>query len=192
MPAFNNDTVLIFFVAMAGVAFLVQAVVAIALYVSMRRATTSLREQIDDLRGSIVPVFQASRQIIERIAPRIEPLTNDISRIAANVKIASGDMVEIAEKLKAEADAVQASAAEVMERVRLQTLRVDGMVTGVLDAADRAGDMMHRAVTAPVRQISGVLAAVKAIVDVLRAPGAAPRSDHSEANRSEQDKDMFV
>jgi methyl-accepting chemotaxis protein len=187
MPALSTETILIFFVALTGIAMFTQAIVAIALYFHTRKATAALREQIDDLRSSIVPVFQSSRQILDRIAPRIEPLADDISKIAANVRIASGNVVEIAHKVKAESDAVQASAEEVLVRVRQQTARVDGMVTGVLDAADRAGSFVERAVSAPARQLAGVLAAAKAIVDTFRSPNPEPSQ-----SRSDSEKDMFV
>jgi uncharacterized protein YoxC len=201
MSNWNHDTILLVFVGITAASFAVQAIVAIVLFACVNKAAKSLHEQIDDLRNSVVPAAQNARLVIERIgpvvdrigpiidriSPRIDPVADDISKIAANVKSASDDFVEIAHKFRKESEDVQASAADMMERVRHQTVRVDGMVTGVLDAADKAGDFVQRAVTAPARQLAGVLAAAKAVVESLRSP----ESDYRH-NRANSDKDMFV
>jgi hypothetical protein len=70
---------------------------------------------------------------------------------------------------------VQSSVEEIVERVRLQSNRVDNMVSGVLDTADRAGSYVNDVVTRPMRQISSILAAAKAIIESLRGSGAQQR-----------------
>jgi methyl-accepting chemotaxis protein len=201
MSNWNHDTILTVFVGLTALSMLVQAIVAIVLFACVNKAAKSLREQIDDLRNSVVPAAQSARLVIERIGPvvdrigpiidrvgpRIDPLADDISKIAANVKSASDDFVDIAHRLRKESEDVQASAAVVIERVRQQTVRVDSMVTGVLDAADKAGDFVQRAINAPARQLAGVLAAARAVIESLRSP--EPDYRH---NRTNSDKDMFV
>ncbi len=61
------------------------------------------------------------------------------------------------------------------------------MFTGVLDGVDRAGAYVADAVSKPVRQISGLLASLKAIVESLRNSSSAHRETHVP-----NDKDMFV
>ena len=59
-----------------------------------------------------------------------------------------------------------------MDRVRKQSDRMDGMISHFLDTVDRAGNYLTDAVSKPVRQISGVLGAVKAIIESLSSPMA--------------------
>jgi hypothetical protein len=85
-----------------------------------------------------------------------------------------------------------------VDRVRRQTNRLDKMFTGVLDSVDKAGAFVADAVSKPVRQISGLLASLKAIVESLRN-SAAPahhethaHRDRSQGDRAQSDTDMFV
>jgi hypothetical protein len=79
-------------------------------------------------------------------------------------------------------------AAEIIKNTRRQAVRIDGMATTVLDAADRAVTLTNETVVKPMRQVSGILAAIKAVVDALRSPnGARPRP----GSRS-GDPQMFV
>jgi hypothetical protein len=88
---------------------------------------------------------------------------------------------------KVQAADAEASVAEILDRVRKQTTRLDEMVSGLLDSVDRAGDYVAGVVNGPVRQISGVLAAVKAIVESLRGPIPEPREA-----RASRDRETFI
>jgi hypothetical protein len=52
---------------------------------------------------------------------------------------------------------------------------------------DRAGGFVVEAVNLPIRQLSALTAAAKAIVGALRTKSAEPRQTHSPA-----DKDQFI
>jgi hypothetical protein len=67
------------------------------------------------------------------------------------------------------------STSEILEKLHRQTKRLDGMLSGALDQVDRAGEYVAEAVSGPVRQISAVLASIKAIVGALRTPSPASR-----------------
>ena len=96
-------------------------------------------------------------------------------------------MSEIAHGLRVQTDEMQTSVSELIEKVRVQTSRLDAMFTGVLDAVDRAGGFVAEAVSRPVRQLSGLVASIKAVLESLRATGEHPRQTHSA-----DDRDMFV
>jgi uncharacterized protein YoxC len=191
MPNWNTETILTIFVTLAGIAMLVQAIILLALFLVLRKATKSMNETIAELRDSVVPVLHTSRDILDRIAPKVEPLASDLVRTAGHIKTASANLAEISDKLRAQTAEVQVSAAEVVERVRRQTGRIDGMVTGVLDAADRAGNLLQTAVSVPARQLSGALAALKAIIESLRASDH-PADPDRRYNRSSRDEDRFI
>ena len=65
---------------------------------------------------------------------------------------------------------MQISALEIMDKVRRQSNRADEMISRLLDTLDYAGGFVAEAVGRPVRQVSGILRSVKAIVESLRAP----------------------
>jgi hypothetical protein len=61
----------------------------------------------------------------------------------------------------------------------VQSTRVDAMVSSALDAVDSAAVFVAETVNKPVRQISGLLASVKAIVESLGASQPAQRASQS-------------
>jgi hypothetical protein len=61
------------------------------------------------------------------------------------------------------------------------------MFTSVLDAVDRAGGFVAETVSRPVRQVSGLLSSIRAIIESLRSPSSEPRAVHEPSER-----DTFV
>ena len=161
MQALNNETLMLAFVALTGIALSAQAVILLAIFLSVRKAAKGVQEDIDDLRASILPVVDSTRTVIARLAPKVEAATNDISEMVRTLREKSYEVDE--------------SVSEILERLHRQSARLDGMLSGALDTVDRAGEYVAEAVSGPVRQVSAVLASIKAIVGALRAPSPASR-----------------
>jgi len=179
----NSQTVLVVFVALTGVALLVQAAVMVAVVLAAKKALDKIRVDFEQLRSSAVPFFTATREVIAKVAPKVEPVTEDLVKAATNLRTVSSDLAEvtarareISVKVRGQVEAVDASATEVLAKIRHQSDRVDSMVTNTLDAADRAAEFLHNTVSVPARQLSGILAAIKAITESLRGPSAASRT----------------
>jgi uncharacterized protein YoxC len=183
----NNETILIAFVALTAVALLVQAIVLVAIFLAGKKAVEKLRQDFDELRVSAVPLFTSTREILTRIGPKIEPAAADVVVAAANLRTISSDVADITTKVRGQVDGIQASTTEVVDRFRHQAARVDSMVTGALDVADRLGGVLETAVGTPTRQLAGILAAVKAIVGSLRTNGSAARR-----TRTANDSETFI
>ena len=173
MHKMNNETLLFFFVAFTGVAVLLQAVILLALYLTIRKTAKSLHEEIEGLRSTVMPAINQTQAFISRVGPNIESLTTDLANVAHD--------------LRAQSVEVQASISEVLERVRRQTSRVDTMLSNVLDGVDRAGGFVVDAVSLPVRQLSAIVASAKAVISSLRAKNPEPRQTHAPA-----DRDQFI
>lgn len=172
MPKLDNETILLAFVAVTGLAVLLQAFILLAILISVRKAARSIKEELEDLRSAAMPVIYNTRDLFSRLAPVIEDTVGDLS--------------EIARGLRVQTEGMQSTATEIVEKVRQQTTRLDAMFTGVLDAIDRAGGFVADAVSKPVRQLSALVASIKAVVESLRVPGEHPRPARP------RDEDMFV
>jgi hypothetical protein len=81
--------------------------------------------------------------------------------------------------MRAQSVQIQSSAQEIMERVRRQSGRVDGMVTNVLDGIEHAGSFVVDVIGKPVRQVSAILASAKAVIESLRGSQASRRPNPS-------------
>jgi methyl-accepting chemotaxis protein len=169
----NNEMLLVIFVGLTGFALLVQAIVMLVAFLTMRRTVMSLQSDVQELRSTVTPILTKSRETLERVAPKIESVANDVADLARRVNEQSVEF--------------QAVAGEILDRVHRQTSRVDNMFTNVVDGVEHASNVVADSVTRPVRQISGVLAGAKAFFSVL-ATGRRP----GERSRVVADQDMFV
>jgi methyl-accepting chemotaxis protein len=139
---------------------LLQAFILLAIYITIRRTARTVREQAEDLHSSVMPVIYNTREIFARVAPRIESAAVDLAAITSELRVQSAEM--------------QSSVLEILDRVHRQSSRLDTMFSDVLDVVDRAGTFIADVVNKPLRQISGIMATIKAVVDTLR-PHEAPR-----------------
>jgi ABC-type transporter Mla subunit MlaD len=173
MPKLDPQTIMLAFVVVTGLAILLQTIILLAIFITVRKAAVSMQTQFEDLRSSVMPVVYNTRELFTRLAPKVEATVDDLAAIAEGLRTQSTDM--------------QASVTEILDKLRTQTVRLDAMFSSLLDGVDRAGGFVADVVSRPVRQISGLLASVKAIAQALRAP--APRAPRS---RPSEDVDTFI
>jgi ABC-type transporter Mla subunit MlaD len=174
MPKLDPQTIMLAFVAVTGLAVLLQTIILFAIYITVRKTAASVKEQVEDLRSSVMPVVYNTRELFGRLAPKVEATVDDLAAIAEGLRIQSAEM--------------QASVTELLDKFRHQTTRLDNLFSSLLDGVDRAGGFVADVVSRPVRQISGLLASVKAIAESLRAP-APPRPPRP---RRSDDGDTFI
>jgi uncharacterized protein YoxC len=176
MPKLDNETILLAFVAVTGLAVLLQAIILLAIFVTMRKAVAYFREETENLRSSIMPVIFDTRDLLANTQGTLtnlqEFLTNVqgfFNRVTPKVESVADDVMQITQTVRVQTAEMQTSAVEMMAKVRRQSERVDGMISGALDSADRAGSFVAEAVGRPVQQVLRVLRSAKAIVESLRA-----------------------
>jgi methyl-accepting chemotaxis protein len=183
VTAVQNETILTVFVALTAAALLAQAGILLAALLIGRKIALSLREDIEELRNSAMPFIKDTRQLFDRFTPEVEPILKEMVAAAPNLKAISADVAALTKKARTQADGIEASAVDALERIRYQAARLDTAVTSLLDDADRIVGFLHSAVSAPARQAAGVLAAAKAIVESFRRPEpparrVQPSNDH--------------
>ncbi len=179
MPKFDNETLMLVFVAVTGLAVLLQAVILVAIAATLGKAVRSIKEESEEFRASVMPVLENTRDLLA--------VSRDLfNRVAPKVESAAGDLAEITRNLRAQSADLESSTHEILARVRNQSGRLDGMLSSVLDAVDRAGNFVTDVVSRPVRQFSGIVASVKAAVETLGRRSSEGRPTHS------SDHDSFI
>lgn len=168
MPKLDHDTIDLILIAVTAACMFIQTIVLCALFLGVRKGIKSLTDQVDELRTSAMPVIDHTREFVTRITPKIEETAKNVA--------------EMSQTIKERTTTVSASANEIVQRVNAQTSRVDAMVSTALDGIDSAAVFVAEAVNKPVRQLSGLLAAMRAVVEVLGA--AQPPQPNSHAPRS--------
>jgi hypothetical protein len=179
----NTETLLIATVIIAAVAVLLQAGVLLGILIAIVRTTKVAGAKADELRTSVIPVLENTRQLLESthaLLARIEP----------RFDAAATDLAEITHTARAQVVRFDAAASDIQERVHRQAARLDGMATSVLDGVDYAGRRVGNAVRGPARRVSAAIAAVSAFVESLRK--SAPRKHAPAPTPAPEDKDVAV
>jgi hypothetical protein len=169
----DHETIEVACIALGALALLMQSIVLLAIYFGVRKSSQSLKEEIEDIRSSVMPVVHTSRALLDRLSPKVEQTVTDLSVLSHSLRVQAEDM--------------EGAVGEILERVRKETGRVDAMFSNTLDAVDKASEFVTQAVGKPVRQLSGILASFKAIIESLRSSDPSFREPVIH-----DDKDMFV
>jgi uncharacterized protein YoxC len=169
----NESTLLVVFVGITGLALVVQAIVMLVAFLTVRKTIVSLQSDVQELRTTAMPILARTRETLDRVAPKIESVATDVA--------------DLAHRLKEQSVEFEAVASEILARVHRQTSRVDNMFTGMVDGVEQASNLVVDSVTKPVRRITAMLAGAKAFFTVL-ATGRRPDQRVDVV----ADQDMFV
>jgi len=150
----DNHTLLIIFVALTGVSVLLQAIVLIGILSAISKAARVVTDSTQDLKATILPVVHSTRELVERMSPQ--------------VMVVTAGLAELTQVVRRETKDVNISVSEIIGRVNTQTARLDAMLTATLDVLERTGTQLENSIAAPVRQVNGVFAAVRAVIDTYR------------------------
>lgn len=180
MQNLDNHTLQLAIVAAVAIAMLIHAIVLLAILVVVRKSARSMSQQIEEMRSSVTsaiqkaePVLEGANNLLARTGPQIEATVHDLATLSAN--------------LRKQSDDVQSAATEIVERFRRQSARVDAKLTSIFDVLDRTTEVMSEAVSKPMRQLAGILASAKAVVETFRNGTAQTQPDDAQG-----DKDMYV
>lgn len=149
----SHETIELAFVVLAALALLTQTFILLAMYFGITKGIRSLKEEIDDIRSTVMPTVHDTLRLVERLSPKVESTMTDFAELTHGLRIQAAEFEVVA--------------SEVLQRVRKETGRIDGMFSSTLDAVDKASFYVTKAVSKPVRQISGLLASLKAIIESL-------------------------
>jgi methyl-accepting chemotaxis protein len=176
MPHFDPQTLQIVVAGVVAGTLLLQVILLVVILFGVRKAAAAAREDLGEIRDSVTPLIKQTHELLVRIGPRIETTSDDLAVIAHS--------------LREQTTNVQATVTDISERARHQADRVDFMVTSALDKVDRAGAIVNDTVAKPLRQVTGILAALRAVVENLRAPQAA--ATKPPAKGTQGDSGMFI
>jgi len=122
MPNLDNQTIQLALVAAVALAMLIQAIVLFAALIALRKLAKSIRQEIDDLRSSVMPLIENTRNLLARVAPKIEQTASDLALLTRAlldaVDRAGSFMADTVTKPMRQLSAFLASAKAVIESLR--------------------------------------------------------------------------
>lgn len=169
----SNDTTLTLVLFLVAVAILLQAGAMIGIWLSIRK----IPGQIEGIRGDV-------RQ-------RLDPLTQSMTEIVANsrepVRTITANLAEISRLLRDRTSNVDEVVAEMVDKSRLQIIRVDHMVSDLVARVETTADVVQRSVLTPIQEVSAVIKGVRTGLEFLFA-----RRRPSSVTEGTSDEQLFI
>jgi len=162
------------FIAIAAVAIVVQMVILAAMYVQLNNSIKNLTRIATQLQARIDPILVRTNRIVEDSESRIASIMTDAA--------------EFTLLARRQAQKVDRVFTEALERLRVQVIRADHILTGVLEVIEETGSTFRSKLWQPVSQASAMLKGLKAGLDFLR--GHEKRRPTQES--ATQDEELFI
>ena len=168
-----------FFVVVTALAVVLQAVVLVALFIQMRRTASLVERTVAVLNTKLTPLISRVQILVDDISPRISGIVADAS--------------EITRMARGEAQKVDRILSEALERLRMQLIHVDHILTGAMEAVEEAGSHLRQAVWGPVVKATALIRGVQAGIDFFRTVRQRRGPiEHVETSAEQQDEGMFI
>jgi len=161
------------FIVVAALAIVIQTIVLVAMFASLRVTTLQMTRIATELQAKVDPILVRSSRILENSEDRINSVLSDAA--------------EITQLARSQVQKVDKVMTEAAERLRVQILRADQMVTGTLEVVEEAGSTVRKTVWGPVNQVSAILKGIKVGLDAFRRPNNRHGSD-----AVTQDEELFI
>jgi len=176
-----NETLLMWFVIIAAISLLAQALILGGLAIAGLKIAKNLMKIVEEVKGKALPLVDTTRTLITDLTPQIKQITNKVEVIAAHAEVIaahaqtiSAVAVEKVHEFSPTVSAARETVEQANQTVRdanhkthQQIVRVNEMITGVLDATTRAGAKVQRGISMPGREFAGWVSGIKATFEHL-------------------------
>ncbi len=154
------------FVGLTAFALVAQAAVLVGMLIVLRKTSVRMEALASDVSGKVLPMAETAHTMMLELRPKIENIMDNVSDTSGVVR---GQMQKLDSTLT-----------ELLERSRLQVIRVDEMVTRAMDRVEETTHTVQKTVSIPVRQFSGIMRGVSAGIEYLvtkRRHNGAPQDE---------------
>ncbi len=164
----GTTRLLMIFIGIAAFALLAQACVMLGMAIGASKAQKKILGHVETINEKLLPLLDKSTVLVTDLAPQLKVITARTLTITGHVEEISGvvrDKVnEFAPTISAANQTLNeatVTARDANQRTREQVHRVDGMISGVLDAAAQMGRAIQNGISTPVREVSNLVEGVK-------------------------------
>lgn len=166
------------FVALTGIAVLLQAGVLLAMYIAIRKSAQHLEALAGDVKTKLMPTVTQAQEMISELRPNIETIVENLRDTTTT--------------LRSEVQRVDAAVNDVIDRARLQVIRGDELLTRTMDRVEQTSEIVHRTVVSPVRQLSGLVQGITVGLEFLFASRNRRHGGVREERRPVPQDEMFI
>jgi hypothetical protein len=165
-----------YFVIATALAVVLQAVVLVVLFFQLLRTAKRVEETVVDLNARLTPILSRVQLLVEDVSPRISGIV--------------ADAAELSRLARGQAQKVDRILTESLERLRMQLIHVDQILTGAMEAVEEAGSKLRQTVWGPMVKATALVRGIQTGLEFFRAvrSGREPVDPSSE----HRDEGMFI
>jgi CHAT domain-containing protein len=166
------------FIALTGIAVLLQACVLLAMYITMRKSGERMEALVAEVKTKLMPTVEQAQALLIEIRPKLEVITENVAESTTTIR--------------AQVQRVDATVNDVVDRARLQIIRADELLSRTLDRVEQTSEMVHNTVISPVRQLSGIMQGITVGLDFLFRTRNRKNGGGREERRPVPQDEMFI
>ena len=166
------------FVALTGIAILLQAGILLAMYLTMRASGARVEAIATEVKAKVMPTVERAEAMLTEISPKLQVIADNLHSSTTVLR----DQVQ----------RVDATVKDAVDRGHLQIIRADELLTRTLDRVEQTSDMVHETVISPVRQLSGLLQGITVGLEFLFGGRGRRNGGSREERRPVPQDEMFI
>ena len=128
------------------------------------------------------------QQLREQLGPILRNVEDTSVTVRENSRVIFDDLSAMSYTARKQLDKVDRVTDELSERLRVQIIRADELLTQALDNLERASTAVKENVVGPVREAAAVIQGVKAAIEFLNAR----RSSRERKPAARGDENLFI
>lgn len=161
------------FIVIAAVAIVLQTVVVFALYFALRKMSQAVIQSSSNLDDHLSPLLNRLHAIVDKSQDDIHAIVHETAEVVRTVRANSRRFDRVLE--------------EAADRLRLQIIHADRLLTGVFETLEDTGNELRRSLVEPMRTLAAFVKGVQAGVEFFRGRSRIP-----ERRREAEDEGLFV
>ncbi len=148
------------FIAVTAAAVVLQMLILLGMLIAvlkMKAKMEALASKVEDttstVQAKVLPMLDEAKIMQQNVKSFIETARPKIELVLDNA-------AQITTTAKDGAQRVETTVNDVVDRIRLQVIRGDEMLTRTMDRVEETSEKVQHTVMSPVRQVSGIVQAI--------------------------------
>jgi 5-hydroxyisourate hydrolase-like protein (transthyretin family) len=162
------------FIVIAAISIVMQMSIMLVMLLQLKKSLEHFTRLSTDLQVRIDPILTRVNRILEDSEGRISSVM--------------GDTAEITRLARSQAQKIDRVFTDTIERLQIQVIRADQILTGAMEVVDEAGTKFRNTLWGPIRQASAVMKGIKVGLDMLRRQ----QGGQIESDAASQDEELFI
>ena len=147
------DDKLTIFIAITSAAVVLQMLILLVLCIVVFKLSARLKTVVDEAESQVLPLLDNAKGLLQDVKNTLETTRPKVDVILDNA-------AHVTTTVRTDAERVQTTMNDLLDRLRLQVIRADEMVTRAMDRVEETSEKVQHSVMSPIRKVSGIAQAV--------------------------------